>query len=150
MNRAGAYSDEEAAARSAVDAAQHSYSPYSGFRVGAAAVWRLASGEYALTSGCNVENAFYEAAHAETTALTAGACRGYRDLVAMFVACPDLSADAPIELLTPCGFCRQWMTEFIPSGGDVHVIIVSGDCGVRARFQLLKDLLPLAFRLKRR
>jgi cytidine deaminase len=130
MDRADAFSDEDAAAQSAVDAAQYSYSP--------------------ITNGCNVENAIYEAAHAESTALTAGVCRGYRHLVAMFVACPDLPVDSSLELSAPCGFCRQWMTEFVAPGDDVHVFLVAGDRRVRARLNLLRDLLPLAFRLNSR
>src|SRR5688500_10797522 len=113
--------EPEALAGIAVEAAEHSYSPYSHFRVGAAAVWQMVVGNVAVTTGCNVENAFYEAAHAESTALIVGASRGYRHLLGVYVACIDLDADAPLELAMPCGFCRQWLSEFVPAGADADV-----------------------------
>ncbi len=139
--------EPEALAGMAVGAAEHSYSPYSHFRVGAAAVWQMVAGDVAVTTGCNVENAFYEAAHAESTALIVGASRGYRRLIGIYVACIDLDADAPLELAMPCGFCRQWLSEFVPAGSDADVVIVSASGDIRAHFALLRDLLPYPFRL---
>jgi cytidine deaminase len=131
----------------AVAAAEHSYSPYSHFRVGAVAIWQLEAGDVAVTTGCNVENAFYEAAHAESTALIVGVSQGYRHLIGVYVACIDIDADAPLELAMPCGFCRQWLSEFVPDGSDAEVVIVSATGDIRARFGLLRDLLPYPFRL---
>jgi cytidine deaminase len=139
--------EPDALAQLAVAAARHSYSPYSHFRVGAAALWQLPSGETAVTTGCNVENAFYEAAHAESTALTCGAAQGYRRVLGIYVACVDLAAEARLELAMPCGFCRQWLSEFVPDGADAEVAIVSPLGRVRARFSLFRDLLPYPFRL---
>lgn len=101
-------------ARWAVEAAEHSYSPYSHFRVGAVALWQTPDGGWAVTRGCNVENAFYEAAHAESTALIVGAAQGYRVLRGVYVACIDLAPEASLNFAMPCGFCRQWMSEFVP------------------------------------
>ena len=140
-----AHPSEPEILRLAVQAADSSYSPYSKFRVGAAALWHTA--DEAVTVGCNVENAFYEAAHAEVVAMTTGASKGYRQLRAMYIACPDLAADSRLELAVPCGYCRQWMSEFA-AGEDIEVVLVSGSADVRSRFLLFRDLLPMPFRLK--
>jgi cytidine deaminase len=139
--------EPELLARTAVESAERSYSPYSHFRVGAAALWQLHNGNWAVTSGCNVENAFYEASHAESTALIVGAAQGYRHLLGLYVACIDLAPDAPLEFTMPCGFCRQWLSEFVPEGADADVVIVTSSGELRERFGLLRDLLPHPFRL---
>lgn len=88
----------------ALEAAGHSYSPYSGFPVGAAALLRDGS----TISAANVENASYVAGICAETALVgvfvaAGGQRG--DLVAVAVTDPDGS------YLSPCGRCRQLLHE---------------------------------------
>jgi cytidine deaminase len=137
--------DEPEILRLTLQAAESSYSTDSRFRVGAVAVWQTAE-KLAVTRGCNVENAFSEAAHAEVVAITNGASPGYRQLRAVYIACPDLASDAPIECAVPCGYCRQWMSEFA-GGEDIQVVLVSGSGDVRARLSLFRDLLPMPFRL---
>jgi cytidine deaminase len=87
----------------AVEAAQLAYCPYSGLRVGVAAL--VDDGR--VVTGCNVENASYglglcaECAMVGQLFLTGGG-----RLVA--VACRSGSG----ELLMPCGRCRQIVYEF--------------------------------------
>jgi cytidine deaminase len=87
----------------AVEAAQLAYCPYSGLRVGVAAL--VDDGR--VVTGCNVENASYglglcaECAMVGQLFLTGGG-----RLVA--VACRSGSG----ELLMPCGRCRQIIYEF--------------------------------------
>jgi len=80
-------------------AAEHSYSPYSRYAVGA--VVRTTDGrEFA---GVNVENAAYPLTQcAEKTALGAAATAGYRpgDIAAIGITA------------SPCGGCRQWLHEW--------------------------------------
>ena len=83
----------------AVQAAAHSYSPYSHYAVGA--VLRTTDGrEFA---GVNVENAAYPLCQcAEKTAIGAAASAGYRpgDIAAIGITA------------SPCGGCRQWLYEW--------------------------------------
>ncbi|OLR90510.1 cytidine deaminase [Actinokineospora bangkokensis] len=94
--------DWDALRAAAVSAAALAYCPYSGLRVGAAAV--VSDGR--LITGCNVENASYgvglcaECALAGQLALTGGG-----RLVAF--ACRSGTG----ELLMPCGRCRQVLYE---------------------------------------
>lgn len=89
-----------AAARAARERA---YAPYSGMRVGAAAL--AADGRIFL--GANVENASSSLAIcAERVALAAAVVAGAPEVVALAVA-----ADGPAS---PCGACRQVIAELAP------------------------------------
>ena len=118
----------------AAAAREEAYAPYSGYRVGAC----IESEEGLLFAGCNVENASYpEGSCAETGALAAMVAAGQRRVRHLV-----LTADGE-RLCTPCGGCRQLLSEF--AGPDTPVIIY-GDDGLRARLTL-GELLPHAFDL---
>lgn len=111
----------------AVRVAQSAYAPYSGLRVGAAAL--VDDGRVVV--GCNVENASYGLALcAECGLVSALHASGGGRLVAF--VCVD-GAGNP---LAPCGRCRQLLHE---SGGP-GLVIATAD-GVRT----LAELLPGAF-----
>lgn len=97
----------------AVKAAQHSYSPYSHFPVGAAVMTRDGS----VYSGCNVENASFGLTQcAERSALTAAIGAGAEPgtLAALLIYTPGDVAHPP------CGACRQVMHELM--SGDSLVV----------------------------
>lgn len=101
-----------AAAREAMS---RSYSPYSKYPVGAAAV----TDDGRIISGCNVENASYGLTLcAECTLVGALRMTGGGRLVAF--SC--VNADG--ELIMPCGRCRQLLFEF--GGPDLLVDHVDG------------------------
>ena len=116
-------------------AAQHSYSPYSKFPVGAAL--RFADGS--IVTGTNIENASYGLALcAETVAVSKAMADGARGgLQAVAVTGPGT------EPITPCGRCRQVLNELAQLGGtDPQILCVGPDEVRRLR---LSDLLPHAF-----
>jgi cytidine deaminase len=121
-----------AAARAA---AQHSYSPYSNFPVGAAL--RFADGR--VITGTNIENASYGLALcAEAIAVGKAMADGARGgLQAVAVTGP---AEEPI---TPCGRCRQVLNELAQLGGTDPDILCVGQHEVRRA--KLSQLLPHAF-----
>jgi cytidine deaminase len=125
-----------AAARSA---AAHSYSPYSRFPVGAALLFADGS----VVTGTNIENASYGLALcAETVAVSKAMADGVRGgLVKVAVTGPDdQGGGSPI---TPCGVCRQVLTELAQLGGTDPDILCVGDREVRK--VKLTELLPDAF-----
>lgn len=121
----------------AATARKRAYSPYSGYRVGAA----LLSRDGRVFTGCNVENASYSATCcAERTAVFKAISEGGGDFVA--IAIVGGSGEDLTPLCTPCGVCRQVLAEFCPP--DMAVVL-----GTPGHIQVhtLGDLLPLAFAL---
>ena len=112
-------------------AAAHAYAPYSRFHVGAA-VW---AGSGRIYAGCNVENASYGLCNcAERTAVFSALAAGERTIKAVVVYTPT---NKPT---TPCGACRQVISEFGPSAAILSV------CDSSARLETtLEALLPTAF-----
>ena len=77
-------------AAAAKGASVHGYSPYSGFRVGAAV---LAS-DGSIASGCNVENAsFGLSVCAERNAIFRAVADGAKSIVALLIYTPTLAFD---------------------------------------------------------
>lgn len=94
----------------ASNAAKNAYSPYSGFRVGAAVLFREAP--HTLFTGVNVENASYGLTIcAERAAIFSGVAQGGRTLAAVAIACRDSENDV-VACFYPCGACLQVIAEF--------------------------------------
>lgn len=108
------------------------YAPYSRFRVGACI--RAASGK--LYAGCNVENAAYPQSQcAEAAAIGAMVAGGDRAIAEILVI------GKSERLCTPCGGCRQRLSEFASPNTPVHIC---GPEGLRKTITL-DELLPHAF-----
>ena len=117
----------------AAGAVNQAYAPYSGFPVGAAL--RAASGN--VFTGCNVENASYGlTVCAERIALFAAVAAGERTLAAIAVA----SGEDGRNPVTPCGACRQVLSEFAP-----QLTVLRLDRDGRLIRDTLARLLPDAF-----
>lgn len=117
-------------------AAEGSYSPYSGFRVGAVVVG--SNGE--VFTAANVENAAYPSGScAEANAVGSAISHGVREIDTVAVACIDA---ADTDGAYPCGKCRQIMSEF-----DVQRVIVTAGEGSEVREHTLDELLPYRFNL---
>jgi len=118
------WAELRAAARAA---AERAYAPYSGVRVGAAAL--VDDGR--IVVGCNVENASIGLTTcAENGVASALAATGGGRLVALAVVAGDGA------YLAPCGRCRQVLSEF----ADAGMVIDAGPTTVT-----LGELLPGAF-----
>ncbi len=83
----------------------HSYSPYSGVKIGAAVL----TSDGSIFAGTNIENASYGlACCAERTAMFKAVSEGKRKIVAIAVV------GKSEDFTKPCGACRQVMVEFNP------------------------------------
>ena len=115
------------------EAMARSYSPYSGFAVGAA----LLCADGRIYQGCNIENASFGLTNcAERTALFKAVSEGAREFTAVAIAAEK---SAP----WPCGACRQVLNEFAPG---IRVLVTWGD-GLRDELPL-SALLPHGFGTK--
>lgn len=112
------------------EAMRTSYSPYSGYAVGAA----LLCADGRVYQGCNIENAAFGLTNcAERTALFKAVSEGEREFSAIAIAAKD---SAP----WPCGACRQALSEFAP---DLRVMVTwNGD---QVEEMPLSQLLPRGF-----
>jgi len=120
----------------ASQAARRSYSPYSGFRVGAAL--RLTNGE--VVTGTNVENVSYGLTLcAERSALVRAVSQFGPEIRIEAVAVANLN-DAPSP---PCGACRQMLSEFVLPQAPVIFPAANG-----VRTMAFAELLPLAFDMR--
>ena len=121
----------------AKDAMTRSYSPYSGFKVGAA----LLCADGTVYQGCNIENAAYGPTNcAERTAIFKAVSEGKREFSAIAICG---GKDGVISgFCPPCGVCRQVMREFCKDDFTVYLI---GDGEVKTR--TLAQLLPDSFSL---
>ena len=98
--------------QAAMEVRERAYVPYSNYPVGAALL--LEDGK--IITGVNVENASYGLSNcAERTAVFKAVSEGYRQILAVAVATDNAGS--------PCGACRQVLTEF---AGDVPVYLVDG------------------------
>ena len=117
-------------------AAQNSYSPYSGFKVGAAL--QLAGGE--IVTGTNVENvSFGLTICAERSALVRAVSEFGPAIRVAAVAIANLN-DAPSP---PCGACRQVLAEFVLPDAPVAFPMPGG-----MQVMSFSEILPLAFEMK--
>jgi cytidine deaminase len=95
---------------------ENAHAPYSNFKVGAAV--KTTSGT--IYVGCNVENVAYpEGTCAEAGAIAAMVAAGEREIAEVAVI-----ADSP-KPVTPCGGCRQKLSEF--AAADVVVTMLTTD-----------------------
>ncbi|MCD4655886.1 cytidine deaminase [bacterium] len=112
-------------------AANTAYAPYSNFRVGAALM--TASGE--IFTGCNIENASYGLTIcAERVAIFKARSSGFSEWKAIAIFAPQEPAP------TPCGACRQVMSE----GKNSPIVIVVGSSG-KVQTYAFEELLPHPF-----
>ena len=120
----------------ALEARKQAYAPYSRFQVGAAVITK--DGRH--FTGCNVENASYGLCLcAERTALFSAVAAGCRpgDFEALAVI-----GDSP-EPISPCGACRQVMSELCDEDMPVWRANLAG----AVQETTVAALLPGSFRL---
>ena len=114
-------------------AALNAYSPYSGYKVGAALLGK--SGK--VYTGCNVENASYSLTIcAERNAVFNAVNQAEREYRAIAIW---VEAN---QSFPPCGACRQVLYEFSP-----HMVLIWGSYGGH-QMSTLDKLLPGAFVLE--
>ncbi len=125
----------------ATEAAQHSYSPYSRFRVGAAILLHPDGGQQgAIVAGTNVENASYRLTSCAEQAAIAAAVTLYGPAIRIrAVAVVNLNGAACM----PCGACRQTILEFADPGTPIFYPSADGETVSTT----LAELLPAAFHL---
>lgn len=123
--------------KKALEARKKSYSPYSGFMVGAC----LEAESGKLYTGCNIENAAYTPTNcAERTAFFKAVSEGERRFKR--IAIVGGKKDGELDFCSPCGVCRQVMMEFCE---PESFQIILGKSEEEYKVYTLEELLPLGF-----
>ncbi|MEZ2719261.1 cytidine deaminase [Niallia circulans] len=113
-------------------AREKAYVPYSKFKVGAA----LLSEKGVVYRGCNIENAAYSMTNcAERTALFKAVSEGDTTFKKLVVVA---DTEGPVS---PCGACRQVISELCPKDMEVILTNLKGD----VQTLTVAELLPGAF-----
>lgn len=122
----------------AKEAAKNSYSPYSHFTVGAAL--KTKSGK--IYTGCNIENGAYSpSCCAERTAFVKAISEGEKEFEEIAIVGGHNGKFT--DYCTPCGVCRQFMSEFC----DDHFKITLGKDNDVCKTYDLAQMLPFSFKL---
>lgn len=133
---------EQRLLKEATVAAQKAYAPYSHFRVGAAV--KLANGE--ILSGCNQENAAYPSGLCaeRVTVFYANAKFPEVAVETLLITVLDDAGEYRKNPVTPCGACRQVLTETESrQKSPMRVLLVGKDEVLE--FASASDLLPFIF-----
>lgn len=116
----------------AKEGAANAYAPYSQFQVGAAILLK----DGTVISGCNVENAsFGMTLCAERNAISSAVAKGYKpgDIKELVLYIPH------DQMFSPCGACRQVISEFMTQGAVVTAVNKGGDKKQWTVAELLPD-----------
>ena len=118
-------------------AREFSHSPYSNFQVGAAL--RTKSGKVYM--GCNIENHGIQGICAERTAFVKAISEGENEFESITVVGAKKGIE-PTEECMPCGYCRQFMSEFVDENFKIYTVNEN-----EIKEYTMKQILPYSFKL---
>lgn len=125
--------------KKALETKENAYAPYSNYQVGACL--KTKSGK--MYTGCNVENGGISSICAERVAFTKAISEGERDFESIVIVAGKRGTKE-LDFATPCGYCRQFMSEFVEK--DFKIIIYQSK--ERKEEYTIAGLLPNSFKLK--
>ena len=119
----------------AKEACKNSYSPYCKHKVGAC----LVTTDNKYYTGCNIENLAIQSICAERCAFSKAISSGEKSFSKIYVTGTyDLNS---FFETTPCGYCRQFMSEFV---NDDFKVYIEKDGEIKE--YSMKELLPYSYK----
>lgn len=123
--------------KDAVEIRKRAYVPYSNFAVGAAILTEEDARTY---TGCNIENSsMAPCICAERSAVAKAVCDGYLKFKSIAIVGHQKNT-----FTSPCGVCRQTLSEFRGSNGDIDIYLSKPNMD-QVLCTKLTQLLPLSF-----
>lgn len=116
---------------------KNAYAPYSKYYVGC--TLKASSGK--LYYGCNIENYGIQSICAERVAFVKAISEGEKNFD-YIVVCGGSNLNS-LENCLPCGYCRQFMNEFVDESFKIYNVLEDGNI----KEYTLQDLLPHSFKL---
>lgn len=117
---------------------ENAYVPYSNFKVGA--VLKTKKGK--TYTGCNIENNGIQSICAERVAFCKALSEGEKEFESILVIGGYNEETAMKEECLPCGYCRQFISEFVNKDFNIYTI-----CENDVKAYKIGDLLPYVFKL---
>ena len=117
-------------------ARENAHEPYCNYNVGAA----LKTKNGKIYTGCNVSNYGIQSICAERVAFVKAISEGEREFESIVVVGGHKNGN--LEECLPCGYCRQFMNEFVQDNFKVYT-----ENGDKVNEYTLDDLLPNRFKL---
>lgn len=133
--------DDQILVQAAKNATKTSYSPYSGFQVGAT----LLLDDGTMCTGSNQENVAYPSGLcAERTTIFAAAANNPGKKFKKLAIAAFTRGEFVEKPVSPCGACRQAILEYEKLGGEPIEVLLVGKEKVY-KINGIRDLLPLCF-----
>lgn len=120
----------------AKNARLYAHAPQSKFQVGAV----LRTKNDKIYTGCNIENHGIQGICAERVAFSKALSEGERDFKCITVVGSNEGEHAINECM-PCGYCRQFMSEFVDK--DFKIYTIQND---EVKEYTIEELLPYSFK----
>ncbi len=127
--------------KQAIDIRKKAYAPYSNFRVGAAVL--LKNGQ--IFVGSNQENAAYPSGLCAERVAIYQASTQYPDEEIEMIAISGSAEDPTLYPVSPCGACRQSLSEYETKQKKLIPVYFMGAEGEIVQTESIKDLLPFLF-----
>lgn len=115
----------------AKEARENSYSPYSNYKVGCALLTKTGK----VFSGCNIENDGIMSICAERVAFVKALSEGEKEFEALLV----LGGKEELIYTSPCGYCRQFISEFCDSNFPIYMCYKDNKVDKKTLAELLPD-----------
>lgn len=123
----------------AIEVKKQAYAPYSNYQVGACL--KTKSGK--LYTGCNIENGGISSICAERVAFVKALSEGEREFESIVIVAGK-GGQEELDFATPCGYCRQFLSEFVDK--DFKIVVYQAE--EKKREFTMEELLPNQFELK--
>ena len=124
---------------------KNAYTPYSNYKVGAALLCKNGN----MYTGCNIENGAYSPGIcAERNAFADAVKNGEREFDVIAIVTGGVNDDI-YEMASPCGVCRQFMSEFCDDDFKIIMTKMSKDGKLLdSKLLTMEQILPYRFKLK--
>ena len=116
-------------------ARENAYTPYTNYKVGCALLTKNGK----IFSGCNIENDGIMSIYAERVAFAKAISEGEKEFECILV----LGGKEELQYTSPCGYCRQFMSEFCNKDFEIYMCYANDKIDKKTLAELLPDSFDL-------
>ena len=116
-------------------ARENAYTTYTNYKVRCTLLTKNGK----IFSGCNIENDGLMSICAERVAFTKAISEGEKEFECILV----LGGKEELQYTSPCGYCRQFMSEFCDKNFEIYMYYDNGEMVKKTLAELLPDSFSL-------